>query len=148
MSEPLRCRRCEFLDDERVPIGEDGLCLWCRMALTGVDTHEFYTSGAWMGEIEWRGDETRGNALRQRIRERMAECGDTTIRSVALQCDVSETTLGNYMSKRNRREDYMSAKIVAAMVDYLVLPIEQVMELAGHPKLYVYRGNWGRRTKS
>lgn len=40
-----RCRRCGLLAEERNPV-EDGLCLWCRLELEGVDLLEWHESGA------------------------------------------------------------------------------------------------------
>jgi len=40
------CTRCTFLGDDRNPIGKDGLCLWCRLEMTGVNLLEYHESGA------------------------------------------------------------------------------------------------------
>lgn len=139
MAEPRRCSRCEFLHEERIPVGEDGLCLWCRMALAGVDPHDFYTSGEWMNEIEWRGDETPGDALRRRIRERMGERGDT-IKRIAQRCGICESGLFGYMHKVDRRATQLPIGMARGLAQYLDMPIEQLVKLVGGPR-YV----WGMR---
>lgn len=40
-----RCRRCDFLSEEVNPVGEDGLCLWCRVEGRGWNLLEWYESG-------------------------------------------------------------------------------------------------------
>lgn len=114
-------------------MGEDGLCLWCRMTLARVDLHDFYTSGEWMNEMEWRGDETPGDALRRRIRERRGERGDT-LEEVALQCEVVGNGLAKYMRKVDRRATQLSIGMVRGLTRYLGMPIESVVELAGGPR--------------
>lgn len=68
-----RCVRCDFLADEQVPIVtpelerrlamvlegeprlcEERLCLWCWLAVQGVDGARFYESGAWQAVVDWR----------------------------------------------------------------------------------------------
>jgi len=45
-----RCARCSFLGDERNPVDEaSGLCLWCRVELTGMSLLEFHESGLAVG---------------------------------------------------------------------------------------------------
>lgn len=44
--EGQRCRRCEFYEEPRNPVGEDGLCLWCRLEGQGIDLLAFHESGA------------------------------------------------------------------------------------------------------
>lgn len=41
-----KCHRCEFYEEVRNPVGEDGLCLWCRLEGQGVSLLEFHESGA------------------------------------------------------------------------------------------------------
>lgn len=40
-----RCTRCGFLGEERNPIGEDKLCLWCELEQAGMSVLEFHQSG-------------------------------------------------------------------------------------------------------
>lgn len=41
-----RCRRCEFYEEPKNPVGDDGLCLWCRLEGQGIDLLAFHESGA------------------------------------------------------------------------------------------------------
>lgn len=39
------CERCEFMGWERNPVGDDGLCLWCRLETQGFDLRELFENG-------------------------------------------------------------------------------------------------------
>jgi len=41
----VRCQRCGFLGWKENPLGEDGLCLWCRLESEGRDLREMAESG-------------------------------------------------------------------------------------------------------
>lgn len=45
-----RCGRCGFLEEERNPVGKNGVCLWCRLEGLGVNLLEWHESGA---AVEW-----------------------------------------------------------------------------------------------
>jgi hypothetical protein len=42
----VHCTRCGFLGDEENPIGQSGLCLYCRLQMRGVNLLWWYSSGA------------------------------------------------------------------------------------------------------
>jgi len=42
----VHCTRCGFLEDEENPIGQSGLCLYCRLQMRGVNLLQWYASGA------------------------------------------------------------------------------------------------------
>ena len=44
--ERVKCTRCGFLGDEENPIGQSGLCLYCRLQMRGVNLLHWYASGA------------------------------------------------------------------------------------------------------
>ena len=134
MTEPRRCSRCEFLHDEKIPVGEDGLCLWCRLTLAGVDLRDFYTSGEWMEEIEWRGEETPGDELRLCIRKRMKKNGDT-VKAVANLYGIGTNGLYSYMNKVDCYVPHLSVRLATVLGKYLDISIGQVVELAGGPRM-------------
>ena len=41
-----RCTRCGLAGEEQNPIGQSGLCLWCRLEIRGVSLLRWYASGA------------------------------------------------------------------------------------------------------
>ena len=45
-NEPVHCTRCGFLGEEQNPIGQSGLCLYCRLIMRGVNLLHWYESGA------------------------------------------------------------------------------------------------------
>ena len=40
-----RCTRCQFISKPQNPVGDDGLCLWCRLEMRGVNLLEWHESG-------------------------------------------------------------------------------------------------------
>lgn len=40
-----RCSRCTIFGDQENPVGEDGLCLWCRLEMNEVIVREFFEDG-------------------------------------------------------------------------------------------------------
>ena len=42
----VHCTRCGFLGEEQNPIGQSGLCLYCRLIMRGVNLLHWYASGA------------------------------------------------------------------------------------------------------
>ena len=40
-----RCIRCTFLAEERNPVGEDGLCLYCTLQIANINLLDYHESG-------------------------------------------------------------------------------------------------------
>ena len=53
-NEPVHCTRCGFLAEEENPIGQSGLCLYCRLQQRGVNLLWWYSSGAAFEYLENR----------------------------------------------------------------------------------------------
>ena len=120
------CSKCGFPDSEKVPVGDDGLCLWCRGMAQGVNLAEFYTSGAWQEVVEWRGSGSRGDDLRDLIREEKKRRGEEWVQ-VARWMGVSLSALSNYLEGRRTR---ITFEIAEGFGEYLGLSGEQVIEMA------------------
>jgi len=121
----VRCSHCGFLDDEKIPIGDDGVCLWCREIVAGRDPRDLYDSGTWQAETDWRGDHDPGDLLRQALRDRIVRDGQGIV-GAAAQIGVTEAWLGNFLRGRGCRLDRDKIDL---LVRYLDISVEQVREL-------------------
>lgn len=131
-----RCERCGFASDEKSPVGNDGICLWCRLFVNGIDCQTFYTSGAWQEVIAWRGDPTPGEALRVMICEERERRGDTLER-VAELTGLGLSRIALFLGKRSRKPR-LRIDMVEGLAGYLSLPVERVIELVGGTERIYY----------
>ena len=115
-----RCSRCGFLHEEKIPVGDDGMCLWCRETVAGRDPRDLYESRAWMAEIDWRGNIEPVDRLREALRERM---GRQSIVGAAAEMGMPANSLGNFLRGTARRPALQTLEKYA---QYLDVPIEQV----------------------
>lgn len=120
------CSNCGFPESEKVPVGADKLCLWCRGMALGVDLASFYMSGAWQEVVEWRGDGSRGDSLRDLIRGEKERRGEEWVQ-VARWMGVSLSVLSNYLRGSRTR---ITLVIAEGFGDYLGMSGEQVLEMA------------------
>jgi len=94
-----RCSRCGFLDEPRIPVGdEDGLCLWCRLALEGVSLAAFYESGDWQNESDWRGYEPSPEEILREQVQATRKKRSHTVAEVARQIGVEPSYLSSVLS--------------------------------------------------
>lgn len=121
----IKCTRCGFLHEDKIPVGEDGLCLWCREMVAGRDPRALYDSGAWQAETDWRGIRDPGEVLRQALYERIA-LNSQSIAGAATQMKVSEGCLGNFLRGRHLRPQPQSLE---RMAQYLDVPVEEIQAL-------------------
>jgi hypothetical protein len=127
----LRCRRCRFFGDEKVPIGDDGLCLWCRLALQDIVPADFYESGAWREVVAWRGDESPLDRLREQLWAEKLRRGHTWIQ-IADAMGVIYSSLMSFMVSCQRE---MPTNLARGFARYLDVPVEQILELYSHDNL-------------
>ena len=136
-----RCERCGFLSDEKIPVGDDGLCLWCRLTVEGCDWAEFYESGDWMEAIDWRGDVLPGDQVREMIRRHRREAGHTWADVEEMIGSRGRHSIQYFM--RCTQVTWLSVSTVEAIARYLGCSVEEISDVLGD---LVFKGqNTGTR---
>lgn len=120
-----RCRRCDFFEDEKRPIDQNGLCLWCSMEIAGENLRDFYENGDWQAAIDWRGDPTPGEELREALRERMHQCGHAKFEAAA-QMGLDRRRLYDFLGGRING---VTVPTLTAFASYLGVPVAQAREM-------------------
>ncbi len=113
-----RCRRCTAFGDPEIPLVtpairermaglvngellelEPGLCLWCWMEAQGIDSRQFYESGAWKRVLDWRPRRDPLMDLCDEVRDAIAESNRTFL-GVAHELGIPGKTMWRVMERQ------------------------------------------------